>query len=120
MIASLDPSKSTGPDGIAGRMLRATAVAITPSITKLFNLSLACATFPDDWKMARIVPVSKASNPSSPTNYRPVSILPVISKLLEHHVHKLVFQHLCVHYPISSRQWGFNFFQEDHHLLYCL
>ena len=107
LISSLDPSKSTGPDGISARMLKATAVSVIPSITKLFNLSLASGTSPDSWKLARIVPIPKASDPSSPTNYRPVSILSIVSKLLERHIHQLIFQYLCVNYPISERQWGF-------------
>ena len=106
-MSNLDPSKSTGPDGISARMLKATTVSIAPSITKLFNMSLASGTFPDSWKLARIVPIPKLTNPSSPTNYRPISILSIVSKLLERHVHHLIFQHLRISYPISEKQWSF-------------
>ena len=108
LISSLDTSKSTGPDGISARMLKSVATSITPSITRLFNLSLSTGILPDPWKSARIVPILKSTqNQSSPTNYRPISILPLVSKLLEKHVHQLLFCHLQENYPISSRQWGF-------------
>ena len=109
LIVQLDPSKSTGPDGISARMLRGTVDVIVPSLTKLFNLSLSSGIFPEAWKLARIVPVPKAGDLSRPSNYRPISILSVVSKLLERHVHHLLLQHLNAYpcYSISSRQWGF-------------
>ena len=89
-------------------MLKSTALAIAPSLTKLFNMSIATGYFPPtDWKCARITPIFKASDPSLPKNYRPISILPVVSKLLEQHVHSLVFKHLHESCPISPYQWGF-------------
>ena len=54
------------------------------------------------------VPIPKTStSSSSPSGYRLISILSTISKILEKHVHQLIFQHLCVHHPLSSKQWGF-------------
>ena len=44
---------------------------------------------------------------SSPSNYRPISILSVVSKLLERHIHQLLSQHLSANSPLSNRQWGF-------------
>ena len=44
---------------------------------------------------------------SSPSNYRPISILSAVSKLLEHHIHQLLSQHLSANSPLSNRQWGF-------------
>ena len=109
LIVQLDPSKSTGPDGISARMLRGVVDVIVPSLTKLFNLSLSSGIFPEAWKLARIVPVPKAGDLSRPSNYRPISILSVVSKLLERHVHHLLLQHLNAYpcYSISSWQWGF-------------
>ena len=103
----MDTTKSTGPDEISARMLKETAPAIAPGLTQLFNLSLTTGCFPDDWKLARVVPVPKSSDHSSPSNYRPISILSILSKLLERHVYGLIFYHLRDNCPISSRQWGF-------------
>ena len=107
LILGLDPTKSTGPDGISVKMLKGTIDAIVPSLTRLFNLSLSTGTFPNSWKLARIVPVPKSGDSADPTNYRPISILSVVSKLLERHVHQLIFRYLSIHHPLSVRQWGF-------------
>ena len=107
VLLNLDVSKSTGVDGISAKMLKQTALSIAPSLTKLFNLSITTGCFPEDWKIARIVPISKADNRSSPANYRPISILPIISKVLEGHISSLIMNHLESVAPISSNQWGF-------------
>ena len=57
LLAELDCNKSTGPDNISARMLKGTATSVTPSLTRLFNLSLTTGCFPDAWKLARVVPV---------------------------------------------------------------
>ena len=107
LLCSLDGNKSTGLDEISAVMLKQTAVSIAPSLTKLFNLSIATGSFPSDWKCARITPIFKSSDSSLPNNYRPISILSIASKLLEKHVHSLVFQQLNDNCPISKFQWGF-------------
>ena len=100
LILSLDPTKSTGPDGISVKMLKGIIDAIVPSLTRLFNLSLSTGTFPNSWKLARIVPVPKSGDSADPTNYRPISILSIVSKLLERHVHQLIFRYLSIHHPL--------------------
>ena len=107
LITSLDATKSTGADGISARMLKATALAITPSVTKLFNSSLKSGKFPVDWKFARIVPIPKSGDPTNPANYRPISILSILSKLLEKHVHQLLLHHLVSNNLLSPCPWGF-------------
>ena len=107
LLSDLDCNKSTGPDDISARMLKATASSIAPSLARLFNLSLTSGCFPDSWKLARVVPIPKSTNSSSPSNYRPISILSIISKILERLVYRVIFQHLCLHSPISTKRWGF-------------
>ena len=88
-------------------MLKATAVSIAPQLCTIFNLSLTTGVFPSDWKIAWIVPVPKGSDKSQPSGYRPISILPIISKVMEKHVKALLDSHLQQNAPISPRQWGF-------------
>ena len=88
-------------------MLKYTSLNITPSLTKLFNLNITTGCCPDGWKVARIVPIPKASEMSSPANYRPISILPIVSKILERHISSIIMDHLELAAPISSSQWGF-------------
>ena len=106
-LCSLDTKKSSGSDNISALMLKRCAVVIAPSIARLFNKSISTGTFPSAWKFARIVPIPKGGNRKSPANYRPVSILPVLSKLLEKHVSGLLQNYLNTCVPLSASQWGF-------------
>ena len=99
--------QSSGPDGISATMLKQTAMSIAPGITKLMNLSISTSKFPTAWKTSSVVPVPKGSNHTSVSNYRPTSLLPILSKLLEKHVHGLILNHLNLHHPIALQQWGF-------------
>ena len=59
MLKLLDVSKSSGPDGISARMLKATANVIASSITVLFNLSIQCNKPPREWEKSHVVPIPK-------------------------------------------------------------
>ena len=106
-LSSLDPSKATGPDGISAQMLKQTADSITTSVTELLNLSLRSGCVPKQWKKSNVVPISKTSPPSAPSNYRPISLLSILSKVMGCHVHVLITEHLRNHHPLSDSQWGF-------------
>ena len=107
MIASLDTSKANGSDGICARMLKGTAHSITPVLTRLFNMSIESGIFPDKWKLSSVVPIPKGGDHSNPSNYRPISLLSVISKMLERHVYYLITVHLSSVHPLANTQWGF-------------
>ena len=107
LIHSLDSTKATGADGISTRMLKATATCISKSLSDLFNKSLITGTLPTAWKFARVVPIPKSGSSKDSANYRPISILTVISKLLEKHIHNLLLLHLNSVSPLSQHQWGF-------------
>ena len=104
MLGSLDVSKSNGPDGISARMLKSTSYSIAPAITKLFNMSIASGKLSTDWKSSLVVPIPKKGDPS---NYCPISLLLVLSTVLERHMSNLLYDHLLEHAPISTKQWGF-------------
>ena len=103
----LDTTKSTGNDGISPKMLKYTAISIAGSLCNLFNLSISTGTFPSAWKVGRITPIPKGTNNSHSSGYRPISVLPVVSKLIERHVKDIVESFIKSNFPISSRQWGF-------------
>jgi hypothetical protein len=63
--------------------LKATAPAVSPSLTHIFNHAKISNFFPDDWKIARLLPLHKRGARDAPDNYRPIAILPVISKIME-------------------------------------
>ncbi len=83
MLRSLDISKSAGEDKISGKFLRDAAEVISLHLTYIVNLSLKSVTVPDDFKLARVLPIYKKGNRNYEGNYRPVSILPVATKVLD-------------------------------------
>ena len=84
----LDVNRANGPDGISAYMLKATAESISHSLARLFSISLSTGKFPTSWKLASIVPIPKSTNKSNPNDYRPISLLSIVSKLLERYVYK--------------------------------
>ena len=103
LLISMDTTKANGPDRISAKILRETATSITPSLTKLFNISILPGKLPEKWKVSSIVPISKASDRASLSNYRPTSLLPVVSKM---HFHHLIADYLSEHRPLVNTQWG--------------
>ena len=88
-------------------MLKCTAACIAPSVTQLFNLSIRLGKLPDTWKTSFVAPIPKSSRNQLPSNYRPISLLCILSKVLEKHIFSLTVEHLEDHYPLSDCQWGF-------------
>ena len=82
-LLALDSTKATGPDEIPSRLLKDTAWQIAPSLTQIFNKSLCLGEIPDEWKLANIVPIHKKGDKSQVENYRPISPLSIVSKVLK-------------------------------------
>ena len=86
-LASLNPKKAVGLDDIASLFLRDAADQITLPVSHIINLSLISKTVPRTLKEAKVVPLFKKGSKLDPSNYRPVSILDVLSEILERAVH---------------------------------
>ena len=97
-------SKASRPDGISAHMLKATADAIAP---KLFNSSIRCFRPPSSWKISSVVPIPQVPLANSTADYRPISLLSILSKVLEHHFHSLIMEHLSTSSSLFNCQWGF-------------
>ncbi|CAB4037892.1 Hypothetical predicted protein [Paramuricea clavata] len=93
VIMNLDHNKAHGPDNIPARPLKETAAQIAPSLCSLFNKSLRIGVVPDDWKLANVVPVYKHGEKAEVENYRPISLLSLISKTLERCVFNNIKHH---------------------------
>ena len=104
---SLNVSKATGLDGLSARFLKDGANQISSAIAHIINLSLYSGRIPDDMKTARVVPLYKKNSKSEPENYRPVSILTVMSKILEKNVHKQLENYLRSEILLYDYQSGF-------------
>ena len=80
---------------------------IENSLACLFNTSLATSQFPDSWKLARVTPIFKEGDKTEKSNYHPISVLPVISRLFERLVASQLYQHMNDNGYFSSEQSGF-------------
>ncbi|CAB4018309.1 Hypothetical predicted protein [Paramuricea clavata] len=103
-LRTLDVNKATGPDGISPRLPKETAHQIAPSLSALFNRSLDSGSLPEEWKLANI-PVFKKGDKSFVENYRPISLLCVVSKVFERCVLNKLRDHLLQ--LLNSSQHGF-------------
>ena len=106
-LTKLDITKATGLDNIEANFLKVTGPCITKTLMEICNLSITSNTFPCSWKVARVSPLYKKNNKDNPSNFRPVSILSILSKLLERHVANHLFEFLNSHDLLATKQSGF-------------
>ena len=101
----LDVNKAKGPDKIGNLLLKSLSKSLPKSLHLLFNLIANKARFPEKWKVSEIAPILKDGDKQDVSNYRPISLLSTVSKLLE----KLIFEKLTpIVYPtLASAQHGF-------------
>ena len=100
--------KATGLDTVSARLLRECFDLISDSLALIFNRSIETSIFPDEWKSARITPLyKKCGNRSDPSNYRPISIIPVVAKVFERIVYDQVYRYLTENKLLCCYQSGF-------------
>ncbi len=107
ILADLDEHKTTGLDGVSAKLLRLASPFITRSITKILNTSINTGHFPTKWKMGCVTPIHKAGNKSECNDFRPITILCTLSKLLERHVHDSFYKFLQNNGLLYQAQSGF-------------
>ena len=83
-------NKSCGPDNIMPKILKYSAPSIAVHLTKLLNLCISTSTWPTEWKLSHVTPVFKKDDATLVSNYRPISVLSIIPKILE----KVMFDQL--------------------------
>ena len=105
-LKAVNSNKATGPDNIPGRVLKIAAEFLSPSLT-IFNRSLSMGIYPDDWKMARVLPIFKSGEKSDLGNYRPISIISAIAKVFGRLVYDQFYTYLTSNQLINSYQSGF-------------
>jgi hypothetical protein len=110
LLLSLNPGKSTGIDKIPAKIIRIAAPVITNSLTKIFNMAIISVTVPFEWKIARVTPIFKNGPRNLLNNYRPISILPVVSKLFEKVLCEQLHEYLVTQELLSPRQFAFRKF----------
>lgn len=106
-LKNIDITKATGVDSIGPRLLKLAAPYISESLTYICNQSIVNSVFPEKWKEGKVTPLHKNGPKDDRNNYRPISVLPVVSKLLEKHVHDSLMVYLSSNNLLHSTQSGF-------------
>ena len=97
-----------GPDSIPVIVLQMCTPELAPVLTKLFKKCIKESCFPSCWKLPSVVPVFKNHGErSNAGNYRPISLLPVISKVFEILINSSIIKHLDSNNLLSDHQYGF-------------
>ena len=118
VITLLKPKTSTGHDKISPKLIKQLydrkhnepirARGVIPPLVHIINLSLSTGVIPKAMKLAKVVPIFKNKGASTDTsNYRPVSLLPVLSKVLERIVYNRLFQFIVKNKILNKSQYGF-------------
>ena len=101
-------NKAPGPDNIPNFAIKNLPDNTINHILNIYNSALALNHFPSPWKTAKIVPVPKPKKPkTSPSSYRPISLLNTLSKILENLILKRMLEHIDEHDLLNPDQFGF-------------
>uniref|UniRef100_A0A3Q3MI54 Reverse transcriptase domain-containing protein n=1 Tax=Labrus bergylta TaxID=56723 RepID=A0A3Q3MI54_9LABR len=106
-MSNLNNSKTRDIHDLDGELIKYHRTQLLKPITHLVNMSIQTKTFPESWKKAIISPIYKSGEPDLTCNYRPIAILPVVSKILEKVVAEQVILHLETNHLLHQQQFGF-------------
>lgn len=107
IVTGLKSDSATGCDNIPSKVLKLAKSVIVPPLTNICNLAIRNGIFPNIFKRALIHPIHKAGDRHSVNNYRPISVLPALSKVLERLLNKRLIQFLDKNNILSKSQFGF-------------
>ena len=107
IVQALKPSASTGCDGISVKLLKKIIHFIVDPLLYIFNLSITSGACPDSLKIAKVIPIFKKDDSSLMSNYRPISPLPAISKILEKILYERLYNFVTSNSLIDPNQFGF-------------
>ena len=120
LLQQLNPHKSAGIDNLTGKFLKEGAPVLASPITNLINLSISLSSFHDDCKIAKLKPLYKKEAKTKPKNYRPISLLPLISKIIERIIHDQTQVFLDENKILYTYQSGFRKHYSTDTCLSCL
>ena len=116
-VAQIKTNRSPGIDCISAKLLNDAGDTISESLANIFNLSLQSGIFPDDWKLARITPIYKDGSKTECGNYRPISVISIVAKVLEKLVCNQLRSFMKENYIIINEQSGFRPYQSNETIL---
>lgn len=107
LIVEMRIDAAAGWDGISAKLLKSCIQALAPVITHICNLSISSGCFPKVFKKAVVHPIFKNGDKNNVTNYRPISILPALSKILEKILNNRLINYLESFNLLANNQFGF-------------
>ena len=107
LLHGLSASKASGMDQISARILKIASHVIVPSLTSIFNQSIRTGIFPTDWKSARVTPIHKSGERCKMSNYRPISVISIVARIMEKLIHNQIYEYLIKSNLLSTSQHGF-------------
>ena len=107
LLKNCDTNKAAGIDNLSGRFLKDGADILTIPITQLCNLSIKLSHFPKDCKVAKLKPLYKKGTKTDPKNFRPISLLPIVSKIIGKVIHDQTMNYLTENNILYRHQSGF-------------
>ena len=107
IVFGFSSSSTCGEDGISIHVLRACFESIGEVLLHLLNSSITQSDVPQPWKHSLVHPVLKSGDLSNPSNFLPISIVPVITKILVRAVNQQLFSCLSENHFLSANQHGF-------------
>ena len=105
-LRKLRRKKAHGIDELPPNLLKDVANEISKPLAFIINKSLSSGIVPDLWKISKVTPLYKSDSKSDFSNYRPISVLPCLSTVLEQGIHYQLSNHLEKHYLLKSSQFG--------------
>ena len=109
-LKKIKTKKTTGIDNLSGRFLKDGSKVLATAIAQICNLSIKLSTVPDECKIAKLKPLYKKGKKTDPKNYKPISLLPVISKILEKVIHDQTMDFVTKKNILNKFQSGFRKF----------
>ena len=120
IISNLDSGKSLGPNSVPIYILKVSNDFFSELLSKVINLSFETGIFPDLCKLAKVIPIFKAGNENLCENYRPISLLPIYSKIFEKAMYSRIYEFLNKNNLIYNQQFGFRANHSTNHAIISL
>ena len=106
-LNKLNAKKAPGPDALTPKLIKICGLIFLSPLTKIYNTAIEEATYPDKWKLAKVIPLYKKKEHHLPENYRPISLLDTFGKIFERLVYKQMFDFIQKQKILYNRQYGF-------------
>ena len=107
LLCNLSNSRCSAIEGLDNYSVKIAANVIAEPLHHIITLSIMQEKFPSQWKLSKFIPLHKKDNISSPKNYRPVSILSPLSKILERVMHEQIYRYVTTNKILHENKHGY-------------